>query len=63
MSDTNELTATEERAALNKDGAPIVPINRDVDEAGLDPATGAPAGQIRDESSPLDPADQATAKT
>jgi hypothetical protein len=60
MSDVNEPTATDERAELNRNGAPIAPINRDADEAGLDPATGAPAGQIRDESSPLEPSAEAT---
>jgi hypothetical protein len=54
MSDANEPTATDERAALNKDGAPIAPINRNADEPGIDPGTGAPVGQIQNESSPLD---------
>lgn len=57
MSDVDEPTATDERAALNKDGAPIAPINRNPDDPGVDPATGAPVGQIQNESSPLDPAD------
>ena len=64
MSDDDEPTATDERVAENRAGAPIVPLTRRDDDPTIDPKTGVPAGMHDSDASPLAPGeDQATAKT
>ena len=58
MANADEPTATDERAAQNRDGAPIVPLSRHDDDPSIDPKTGVPAGMHDTDANPLDNPDQ-----